>query len=73
MAVEDADPVEWLADLETIDAYGGVEDPEAAMARIEFFARCAALEDLAFGRTTGRAGYAQAAALSLRPLFPSTP
>jgi hypothetical protein len=41
------------------------------MARIEFFARCAALEDLAFARDTGRTEYASAAGTSLRWLFPA--
>jgi aminoglycoside phosphotransferase (APT) family kinase protein len=39
----------------TLDAYGPLP---GATARIEFFARCAALEDLAFGRRTRRLAYA---------------
>ena len=42
---------DFLAAL--LPAYGPL--PEA-MPRIEFFARCAALEDLAYGRATGRGG-----------------
>ena len=57
---------------ETLGAYGGMADADVAMARIEFFARCAALEDLAFGRASGRADYAEAAERSLRRLFPPT-
>jgi hypothetical protein len=40
------------------------------MPRIEFFARCAALEDLACSRETGRLEYTRAAQLSLTRLFP---
>jgi len=40
------------------------------MARIEFFARCAALEDLAFGGRTGRLAYAANAERSIGWLFP---
>ncbi|MGI5240114.1 phosphotransferase [Dactylosporangium sp. CA-139066] len=39
--------------------------------RIEFFARCAALEDLAYGRSTDRFEYARAAERSLARLFPT--
>jgi aminoglycoside phosphotransferase (APT) family kinase protein len=48
-----------------LDAYGGLQVPAAAMARIGFFARCAALEDLAYG-----GAHADAAQRSLRWLFP---
>jgi hypothetical protein len=41
-----------------------------AMPRIEFFARCAALEDLAYGEATGRREYAANAERSLEWLFP---
>ena len=54
--------VTWLVDL---------PDAEATGRRIEFFARCAALEDLAYGRTHGRAEYTRAAERSLGWLFPS--
>jgi aminoglycoside phosphotransferase (APT) family kinase protein len=54
-----------------LDAYGGMDDPDEAMARITFFARCAALEDLAYGREHGRSEYSQAAERSLAWLFPS--
>jgi aminoglycoside phosphotransferase (APT) family kinase protein len=40
-----------------------------AMPRIEFFARCAALEDLAYGRATGRGEYVTNAERSLDWLF----
>jgi hypothetical protein len=43
------------------------------MERIEFFARCAALEDLAYARATGRTVYADAAGRSLAWLFPAAP
>ena len=52
---------------DAIEAYGGLP---AAMARIEFFARCAALEDLAFGIETGRPEYATNAQRSFGWLFP---
>ena len=47
-----------------VDAYGGIED--AAMDRIGFFARCAALEDLACGRPE----HVGAAERSVAWLFP---
>ncbi|MGY1763957.1 phosphotransferase family protein [Geodermatophilus sp. SYSU D00779] len=53
---------------ETLQAYGGLPD---AGPRIEFFARCAALEDLGYGLRTGRAEYAAAARRSLAWLFPA--
>ena len=52
-----------------VEAYGGLDDPEAAMARITFFARCAALEDFAHGRRSGRSEYAHAAEHALSRLF----
>ena len=52
---------------ETLLAYGGLSD---AAPRIEFFARCAALEDLAYGRRTSRREYAEAAQRSFAWLFP---
>ena len=54
---------------EALHAYGGFEDAHAAMARIEFFARCAALEDLAYGRHSGRSEYTHAAQHSIAWLF----
>ncbi|MDQ6657200.1 MAG: phosphotransferase [Actinomycetota bacterium] len=54
----------------TLKAYGGMDDPEEAMARIRFFARCAALEDLAYGQDTGHPLYASAAERALNWLFP---
>jgi aminoglycoside phosphotransferase (APT) family kinase protein len=50
---------------EAIEAYGA----RPAMARVEFFARCAALEDLAFGINTGRHEYAANARRSFAWLF----
>jgi hypothetical protein len=54
----------WCA----LEAYGAL--PTAAMARIEFFARCAVLEDLAFGNQTGRREYVTNAERSFGWLFP---
>jgi aminoglycoside phosphotransferase (APT) family kinase protein len=51
---------------EVIEAYG----VPPAMARVEFFARCAALEDLAFGIQTRRREYAANAERSFAWLFP---
>lgn len=53
-----------------LDAYGDLGEGDEAMTRITFFARCAALEDLAFGHKYGRAEYTQAAERSLAWLFP---
>lgn len=53
---------------DTLTAYRG-GSPEM-VARIGFFARCAALEDLAYGRATGRHDYVRAATRSLGWLFP---
>jgi aminoglycoside phosphotransferase (APT) family kinase protein len=53
---------------EALDAYGGLD---GAMPRIEFFARCAALEDLAYAAASGRREYATAARRGLGRLFPS--
>ena len=50
-------------------AYGPLPDTP----RIEFFARCAALEDLAYGRATGRREYVANAERSLEWLFPRRP
>jgi aminoglycoside phosphotransferase (APT) family kinase protein len=52
---------------ELLHAYGGAEE---LMPRIEFFARCAALEDLAYGQTPGRRAYAVNAERSFAWLFP---
>ncbi|WP_175561347.1 phosphotransferase family protein [Geodermatophilus obscurus] len=51
---------------EALQAYGGLPD---AGPRIQFFARCAALEDLEYGLRTGRAEYAEAARRSIAWLF----
>jgi aminoglycoside phosphotransferase (APT) family kinase protein len=53
-----------------LDAYGGLADTEDAMTRITFYARCAALEDLAYGRQQRRSDYTLAAENSLVWLFP---
>jgi aminoglycoside phosphotransferase (APT) family kinase protein len=50
-----------------LDAYGGLP---GAGPRIEFFARCAALEDLAHGLESGQSAYAEAARRSFTWLFP---
>jgi aminoglycoside phosphotransferase (APT) family kinase protein len=47
--------------------------PPDAMPRVEFFARCAALEDLAYGRATGRREYVANAERSFAWLFPDRP
>jgi aminoglycoside phosphotransferase (APT) family kinase protein len=52
-----------------LDAYGGPPATDVGD-RIVFFARCAALEDLAFGREHGRSQYIRAAERSLAWLFP---
>lgn len=52
---------------ELLQTYGPMPQ---AMPRIEFFARCAALEDFAFGRETGRHEYAMNAEGSFDWLFP---
>ena len=54
----------FLAEL--LHAYGH-EPPDAA--RVRFFARCAALEDLEYGRRSGQQAYATAAQRSLTWLF----
>jgi len=53
---------------ELLAAYGPLE---GAMPRIEFYARCAALEDLAYGQARGRRAYAANAARSFAWLFPA--
>ena len=55
----------FLADV--LQGYGPLP---GAMPRIEFFARCAALEDLAYGRATARREYAANAERSFEWLFP---
>lgn len=52
-----------------IDAYGGLEDADRTLQRVQFYARCAALEDLEYGRGSGRHEYARAAEASIRWLF----
>ena len=54
---------------EALAVYGGAS-PEF-LTRIEFFARCAAVEDLAFGQASGRHEYSRAAERSLSWLFPA--
>ncbi|MCE0768316.1 phosphotransferase [Pseudonocardia kujensis] len=54
---------------DALTAYGGCS-PEL-LARITYFARCAALEDLAYGHRTGREEYSRAAERSLAWLFPA--
>jgi len=52
------------------DVLRGYGPLPGAMPRIEFFARCAALEDLAYGRMSGRPEYSANAERSLQWLFP---
>lgn len=52
-----------------VDAYGGLEDADRTLQRVQFYARCAALEDLEYGRRSGRNEYARAADASIRRLF----
>lgn len=54
---------------DTLTVYG-TSSPELRR-RITYFARCAALEDLAYGRESGRVEYSRAAERSLSWLFPS--
>ncbi|MBO3750662.1 phosphotransferase [Streptosporangiaceae bacterium NEAU-GS5] len=60
----------FLSDV--LDAYGGPPESGSFGERVTFFARCAALEDLAFGRESGRGDYTSAAERSLTWLFPPT-
>ena len=52
--------------VDALNAYGGLD---GAMPRVEFFARCAALEDLSYGQQSGRSEYTHAAERSLSWLF----
>ncbi|GAA1573803.1 hypothetical protein GCM10009789_29100 [Kribbella sancticallisti] len=52
---------------QALQAYGGLDH---SLPRIEYHARCAALEDLAFGLTTDRPEYADSARRSIAWLFP---
>jgi aminoglycoside phosphotransferase (APT) family kinase protein len=56
---------------DAVTAYGGPPDTGFAD-RVLFLARCAALEDLAYGVSTGRADYSAAARASIGRLFPDT-
>jgi hypothetical protein len=51
-----------------LDAYGGLP---GAFPRIRFFARCAAIEDIAWGQRIGDERYVQAGMAALTWLFPS--
>ena len=53
---------------DAVTSYGGAPD-EGFRDRVLFLARCAALEDLAYGAATGRRAYATAARASLGWLF----
>ncbi len=53
-----------------VAAYGGPTDP-GFRDRVLFVARCAALEDLAYGAQPGREAYRSAASASLAWLFPA--
>jgi hypothetical protein len=50
---------------------GELDDTHYALDRIRFYARCSALEDLAYGRATGAHQYTKAAERSLQWLFGS--
>jgi aminoglycoside phosphotransferase (APT) family kinase protein len=52
-----------------VEAYGGLEDADRTLQRVQYYARCAALEDLSYGRTSGHREYAEAAEASMRRLF----
>jgi aminoglycoside phosphotransferase (APT) family kinase protein len=52
---------------QTMRSYGGLD---GARPRIEYYARCAALEDFAYGQRTSREEYAAAAERSFSWLFP---
>ena len=54
---------------DAVAAYGGPPDVPQWQERTLFYARCAALEDLAFGRRPGRAAYTAAARRSVARLF----
>ncbi len=56
---------------QVVNAYGGLPETDDVRERITFFARCAALEDLAYGREHRRSEYTRAAERSLAWLFPS--
>jgi aminoglycoside phosphotransferase (APT) family kinase protein len=58
--------------VSVVDAYGGLRDPGRTVQRIVYYARCAALEDLEYGRTSGLGAYANAAEASIRRLFHSS-
>lgn len=62
---------DFLAEL--LVAYGGLQDEDRTMRRVRFFARCAALDDLAYGRSAGRAEYVRSALRSVTWLFPDVP
>lgn len=55
---------------DALQSYGGLA---GARPRIEYYARCAALEDLSYGRRYGRKDYVDAAKRSFAWLFPSEP
>jgi aminoglycoside phosphotransferase (APT) family kinase protein len=52
-----------------VEAYGGLADRDRTLQRIQYYARCAALEDLDYGRTSGPVEYATAARASIGRLF----
>lgn len=55
---------------QVVNAYGGLPETDDVRERITIFARCAALEDLAYGREHGLRQYTQAAERGLAWLFP---
>jgi aminoglycoside phosphotransferase (APT) family kinase protein len=52
-----------------VQAYGELQDADRTLRRVQYYARCAALEDLEYGRTTGHREYENAAKASIRRLF----
>ncbi len=59
------------ANLQALAAAVGAAADSGARPRIEYYARCAALEDFAYGRETGREEYAAAAVGGFSWLFPN--
>jgi aminoglycoside phosphotransferase (APT) family kinase protein len=58
--------------VSVVAAYGGCSDVGRTLRRIQDYARCAALEDLESGRTSGHGEDASAAEASIRRLFESS-
>jgi aminoglycoside phosphotransferase (APT) family kinase protein len=63
----------FLGDVLAEYGKGNGDQGDVGLGRIAFFARCAALEDLAYGRETGRTEYVRSAQRSLGWLFAPPP